>query len=111
LIFQGLIQPYIVGRLIGLSLGEYLWTTFSRPAAIALCGMPLLAAIHTTAIGQGWSTFFLQAAAATGTVLGLIVLLGMDSAERRRFVLRPLGQLVAALNSRRLLISGTNSEK
>ena len=112
IVFQGVVQPLVVGRLLGITFVEYLRSTFARPAAAALCAAPLLAAIRTMAVAGDWLSFSLQAAAACCVSAGVIVLIGLDAAERRRFVVRPLLQLAGVSAAPlRVLFSTTNSEE
>jgi O-antigen/teichoic acid export membrane protein len=91
LISHVVIYPWFICRFLNISGGTYLAKVFPRPLIVAvLFAGPLILARHAISPATSWSGLGVVGLLASSFALILIVTVGLDASERRRFVIDPL---------------------
>ncbi len=95
---QGVLQPYVVCRLLHVTASEYFRQVLLRPLVLLLVLLSLAAVIFLASIlPANWGEFVLFAFLNCMIVMPITVLIGLSRIERQRFVSRPFQALVVKL--------------
>jgi len=87
-------MPLLLHKHVGLSASRFARSVCGRPAAVAALQIALFAGIRLTGRPEHWLQLIAQGAVAAAGTLAIIVSIGITSAERERFVIRPFSRLL-----------------
>ena len=93
-VFQGIVYPVVLCRMLGITARTYLRDVYLRPC---VTGGVLWAFLYLSSTlappATTWTILLLYGAVAGSVSLLLILLIGLDSQEQKLFVFRPLGRI------------------
>lgn len=90
IVFQGILYPHILSRLLNLSCGAYVRTVWLKPIMVGLLLAFALATIRFSQPISSWFQLVLQGFLGGGVAVMLIIVLGLNADQREQILLRPL---------------------
>jgi O-antigen/teichoic acid export membrane protein len=90
-----IVIPWLVQRRMKLSVTNFLRQAAVRPALVCLLDVAALLAIRMTGRPTSWLHLICYGIASVSACAAITLAVGMTAAERQRFLLRPLRNLVA----------------
>jgi O-antigen/teichoic acid export membrane protein len=99
IVFQGVLHPFFVCRLLEISLGKYCRRVLFRPAVVFLTVFPIVLTVSRSHDSSSWVMFFAYAAASCLVIAPLVFLIGMERTERN-LAFTGTQNLLSALTSR-----------
>lgn len=99
IVFEGILHPFFVCRLLQIGFGTYCRRVLVRPAVVFLAALPIVFTLSHSHDFSSWLRFFTYAAASGVVIAPVVFLLGMEKAERQ-FAYTGLHNALTALTSR-----------
>jgi O-antigen/teichoic acid export membrane protein len=99
IVFQGILHPFFVCRILHISLGTYCRRVLLRPAVVLLTVFPIVLTLSRSHDFSRWVTFFAYAAASGLIIAPVVFLIGMERTERN-FAFAGIQNALSALMSR-----------
>jgi Na+-driven multidrug efflux pump len=86
-------MPWLLQRKVGLSAASFIRGACGRPAVAVALQMAVLGAVRFSGRPEHWPQLMLQGTMAGLGSVAVLLAVGLDSRERRRFVVQPLSRL------------------
>lgn len=90
-------MPLLLQKIIGLSVKDFLLRACVRPAAVAALQAGLIVAIRLMGKPNDWHHLVLQGILAGFGLAFMVLVVGLTTAERQRFVMRPIQRILVNL--------------
>jgi O-antigen/teichoic acid export membrane protein len=94
-IFQGILQPLVLCRVLKITAAQYLSQMYFRPVAVFIAEAAMLKIIHDTMpLPENWNMLAMYGVLAGGFSLLILMFVGLEHGERRQYLLDPMRQLM-----------------
>jgi O-antigen/teichoic acid export membrane protein len=95
LVFQGILQPLVLCRVLKISTTRYLSQIYVRPLAVLISEAASLKILHDAMpSAENWNMLVLHGLFAGGISLLILLFVGLDHGERRQYLLDPMRRLM-----------------